>query len=191
MPPATEAAERAELLGPRLRRDVGVGPDGRGGRPGRRGGLRPRPDLHHRVEQFLVRGVVRDRPVAVGEAEDPAHLLALAGSVAAAAGSPWGSAFPQARNAPAPDGHFDFTACLTHNYREFLGGFTDWVEQVADSKDALDYRRRVEDSETVSMWQSLSFGPNHGTNQTFEVMPGKLFTSEPALQLVNMLHVEA
>jgi epoxyqueuosine reductase QueG len=22
----------------------------------------------------------------------------------------------------APDGHFDFTACLTHNYREFLGG---------------------------------------------------------------------
>jgi len=61
----------------------------------------------------------------------------------------------------APDGHFDFTACLTHNYREFLGGFTDWVEQVADSKDALDYRSRVEDSETVSMWQSLSFGPNY------------------------------
>jgi ferredoxin len=60
-----------------------------------------------------------------------------------------------------PDGHFDFTACLTHNYREFLGGFTDWVEQVADSKDALDYRRRVEDSETVSVWQSLSFGPNY------------------------------
>src|SRR5437764_6286601 len=61
----------------------------------------------------------------------------------------------------APDGHFDFTACLTHNYREFLGGFTDWVEQVADSKDALDYRRRVEDSETVSIWQSLGFGPNY------------------------------
>jgi NAD-dependent dihydropyrimidine dehydrogenase PreA subunit len=63
--------------------------------------------------------------------------------------------------AVAPDGHFDFTACLTHNYREFLGGFTDWVEQVADSKDALDYRSRVEDSETVSVWQSLSFGPNY------------------------------
>ncbi len=44
----------------------------------------------------------------------------------------------------APDGHFDFSACYTHNYREFLGGFADWVEQVADSKDALDYRRRVE-----------------------------------------------
>jgi ferredoxin len=39
----------------------------------------------------------------------------------------------------APDGRFNFSACYTHNYREFMGGFTDWVEQVADSKDALDY----------------------------------------------------
>jgi NAD-dependent dihydropyrimidine dehydrogenase PreA subunit len=61
----------------------------------------------------------------------------------------------------APDGHFDFSACLTHNYREFMGGFTDWVEQVADSKNARDYRSRVEDSETVSIWQSLGFGPNY------------------------------
>jgi ferredoxin len=29
------------------------------------------------------------------------------------------------------DGHFDFSACITHNYREFLGGFGDWVETVA------------------------------------------------------------
>ncbi len=61
----------------------------------------------------------------------------------------------------APDGHFDFSACLTHNYREFLGGFVDWVGQIADSDDAGDYRRRVEDSETVSVWQSLSFGPQY------------------------------
>src|SRR6187401_2056887 len=58
----------------------------------------------------------------------------------------------------APDGHFDFSACLTHNYREFLGGFVDWAGQVAESKDALDYRRRVSDQETASMWQSLSYG---------------------------------
>ncbi|MGI9176862.1 MAG: SCP2 sterol-binding domain-containing protein, partial [Pirellulales bacterium] len=32
-----------------------------------------------------------------------------------------------------PDGGFDASACLTHNYREFLNGFTDWVEHVADS----------------------------------------------------------
>jgi ferredoxin len=61
----------------------------------------------------------------------------------------------------APDGHFDFSACLTHNYREFLGGFVDWVENVVDSKDSHDYRRRVDDSESASVWQSLGFGPNY------------------------------
>ena len=39
----------------------------------------------------------------------------------------------------SPDGGFNFVACYTHNYREFMGGFTDWVEQVADSQDAIDY----------------------------------------------------
>ena len=34
------------------------------------------------------------------------------------------------------DGHFDFSACYTHNYREFMGGFGDWVENVVESKDA-------------------------------------------------------
>src|SRR5262249_2827842 len=58
----------------------------------------------------------------------------------------------------APDGHFDFSACYTHNYREFMGGFVDWVEKVADSRDRFDYRRRVAANETVSMWQSLGFG---------------------------------
>ena len=55
-----------------------------------------------------------------------------------------------------PDGSFNFSSCFTHNYREFMGGFTDWVEQVADARDAIDYRRRISDPETASMWQSLS-----------------------------------
>ena len=59
------------------------------------------------------------------------------------------------------DGHFDFSACATHNYREFLNGFTGWVETIADSRDARDYRSRVTDSESASMWQSLGFGPNY------------------------------
>jgi epoxyqueuosine reductase QueG len=50
------------------------------------------------------------------------------------------------------DGRFDASACLTHNYREFLNGFTDWVETVADSRDAKDYRSRVTDQDSVSMW---------------------------------------
>jgi hypothetical protein len=32
------------------------------------------------------------------------------------------------------DGVFNFSACYTHNYREFMGGFTDWVETIADSR---------------------------------------------------------
>src|SRR5262249_7706784 len=58
-----------------------------------------------------------------------------------------------------------------HNYREFLGGFTNWVEQGADSKDARDYRRRVSDTESVSLWQSLSFGANYKAAYCLAVCP--------------------
>jgi Fe-S-cluster-containing hydrogenase component 2 len=71
----------------------------------------------------------------------------------------------------APDGRFNFSACYTHNYREFMGGFTDWVEQIADSKDALDYRKRVADTESASMWQSLSFGANYKAAYCLAVCP--------------------
>ena len=70
-----------------------------------------------------------------------------------------------------PDGEFDFSACYTHNYREFMGGFGDWVEQIADSSSALDYRKKVSDSETVSMWQSLSFQSNYKAAYCLAVCP--------------------
>lgn len=54
-----------------------------------------------------------------------------------------------------PDGFFNPINCLTHSYRELVGGFTDWVENIADSKNAVDYRSRISDAETISMWQSL------------------------------------
>lgn len=71
----------------------------------------------------------------------------------------------------SPDGHFNFSACYTHNYREFMGGFTDWVEQVADSKDARDYRTKVSDAASASMWQSLSFGANYKAAYCMAVCP--------------------
>jgi Fe-S-cluster-containing hydrogenase component 2 len=71
----------------------------------------------------------------------------------------------------SPDGHFNFSACYTHNYREFMGGFTDWVEQIADSKDGLGYRKKVSDAESASMWQSLSFGPNYKAAYCLSVCP--------------------
>jgi Fe-S-cluster-containing hydrogenase component 2 len=69
------------------------------------------------------------------------------------------------------DGRFNFSACYTHNYREFMGGFTDWVEQIADSTSALDYRKRVADTESASMWQTLSFGANYKAAYCLAVCP--------------------
>src|SRR5881392_2065538 len=69
------------------------------------------------------------------------------------------------------EGDFNFSACYTHNYREFMGGFTDWIEQVANSKDARDYRGRVSDAESASMWQSLSFGANYKAAYCLAVCP--------------------
>ncbi len=71
----------------------------------------------------------------------------------------------------SPDGHFDFSACYTHNYREFMGGFTDWVGLIADSKNAADYRQKVSDSESASMWQSLSHGANYKAAYCMAVCP--------------------
>ncbi len=69
------------------------------------------------------------------------------------------------------DGHFDFSACYTHNYREFMSGFADWVETIADSRNGRDYRRRVKDSESVSTWQSLGYGPNYKAAYCMAVCP--------------------
>jgi ferredoxin len=71
----------------------------------------------------------------------------------------------------SPDGQFNFSACYTHNYREFMGGFNDWVENIADSKNARDYRKKVSGAETVSMWQSLSFGANYKAAYCMAVCP--------------------
>ncbi len=71
----------------------------------------------------------------------------------------------------APDGHFDFFSCYTHNYRERLGGFADWVETVVSSKTVKRYRRRVSDRETISMWQNLSMGAQTRCDKCMGVCP--------------------
>ncbi len=71
----------------------------------------------------------------------------------------------------SPNGDFNFSACYTHNYREFMSGFTNWVEQIADSKNALDYREKVNDSESASMWQSLTYGANYKAAYCLSVCP--------------------
>jgi ferredoxin len=71
----------------------------------------------------------------------------------------------------SPDGNFQFSSCATHNYREFMSGFSDWVEKVASSNTALSYRQKVSLSETASMWQSLAFGPNYKAAYCLAVCP--------------------
>jgi ferredoxin len=70
-----------------------------------------------------------------------------------------------------PDGYFDFSACLTHNYQQFMGGFVNFVEDIASSKSARDYRSKVSYSETVTRWQSLSYGPNYNAAYCIAVCP--------------------
>lgn len=69
------------------------------------------------------------------------------------------------------DGHFNFSACYTHNYREFMGGFNDWVEEIAESKNGAEYRTKVLPGESASMWQSLSFGANYKAAYCMAVCP--------------------
>jgi ferredoxin len=69
------------------------------------------------------------------------------------------------------DGHFSFAACLTHNYRTRLGGFSDWVEQIVASRSPAQYRARVDDAETISMWQSLSYGVCNQSSYCMAVCP--------------------
>lgn len=69
------------------------------------------------------------------------------------------------------DGHYNFVACYTHTYRDAVTGFTDWVETIAQSRDARDYRARVSDSESLSMWQSLAVGPNYKSAYCMAVCP--------------------
>ncbi len=79
------------------------------------------------------------------------------------------------------DGEFDFVACSVHNYREFMGGFTDYVSTIADSSDAADFRSRVTDSENASMWQSLSFKANYEAAYCLAVCPAGEDVIEPFL----------
>jgi len=70
-----------------------------------------------------------------------------------------------------PDEFFNPVNCMTHTYRELIGGFTNWVENIADSKSSIDYRTKVSDAETVSMWQTLVCGPCYKSVYCMAVCP--------------------
>ena len=69
------------------------------------------------------------------------------------------------------DGYFSFSNCMTHNYRDRMGGFQNWVENIVTSGNIKAYRRKVSDRETVSMWQSLSYGMCNKSSYCMAVCP--------------------
>lgn len=71
----------------------------------------------------------------------------------------------------AKDGHFDFGSCMTHNYREKVCGFVEWVHTIADNRNRRDYRRRISDAETLSWWQSLGYEANTHCDYCVAVCP--------------------
>jgi ferredoxin len=70
-----------------------------------------------------------------------------------------------------PTGEFRFSACYDHNYREFMTGFTDFVEEVVESRGRQDFRERVPLNEAVSMWQSLAYKPSYKAAYCIAVCP--------------------
>jgi len=66
---------------------------------------------------------------------------------------------------------FDFFACNTHNYRDNMIGFQNWVEAMIASKDMAEYRLRFNDSETAFMWQSLMFRLSYRCSYCVAVCP--------------------
>jgi Fe-S-cluster-containing hydrogenase component 2 len=82
----------------------------------------------------------------------------------------------------SPEGDFNFSSCYTHNYREFMGGFTDWVEAIASSSKATQYRDKVTDSESASMWQSLAYGPNYKAAYCLSACPAGEEVIRPFLE---------
>lgn len=118
--------------------------------------------IHPKFGSFILLGtVVTD--AAVSEYSIPLNFAPCVTCKLCVAACPTG--------AIASDGYFNFTACYTHNYREFMSGFTSWVENIASSNNAEDYRARVSDTESVSMWQSLSYGANYKAAYCIAVCP--------------------
>jgi len=71
-----------------------------------------------------------------------------------------------------PDAEFDWLACYTHNYREHVTGFREWIGQIANSSDAADHQVRLTETEVVSMAQNLAAKPiNYKSGYCVSVCP--------------------
>jgi len=54
------------------------------------------------------------------------------------------------------DGSFDFLPCFVHNYRFGVNNFLDWIDALVTSGTMAEYRKKFDDGESLTWWQSLS-----------------------------------
>jgi hypothetical protein len=52
-----------------------------------------------------------------------------------------------------------------------MGGFIDWVKAITESQNMRQYKSRFNDGETVSLWQSLTYGANYKAAYCMAVCP--------------------
>jgi len=69
------------------------------------------------------------------------------------------------------NGEFKFLSCLVHTYRDRLGGFLNWVEEIVTSTNMVEYREKRNDSETMAVWQSLTHGGGYRCGYCMSVCP--------------------
>jgi len=119
--------------------------------------------IHPKFGSFILLGTVLIGEEVVGPASQPLDFDPCIACKLCVAACPVG--------ALKPDGYFDFSACLTHNYQQFMGGFVNFVEDIASSRSLRDYRSKQSYAETVTRWQSLSYGPNYNAAYCLAVCP--------------------
>ncbi|HEU4408826.1 MAG TPA: SCP2 sterol-binding domain-containing protein [Polyangiaceae bacterium] len=129
--------------------------------------------IHPRFGSFILLGSILTE-AEIGGAREPLSFDPCVSCKLCVAACPVG--------AIEPDGAFRFSACYDHNYREFMTGFGDVLEEVADSKDRHDLRERVSIAETASMWQSLAYKPNYKAAYCIAVCPAGEDLMRPFLE---------
>jgi epoxyqueuosine reductase QueG len=78
------------------------------------------------------------------------------------------------------DQPFDFSACITHTYRDNMTGFQNWVEAMVTSQNMAEYGNHFNYRETAFMWQSLMFRMSYRCSYCMAVCPAG--ESNPVLE---------